>query len=364
MSLYYTEGKSKGYINVPWLMRTYPDANFIFIYGPRGSGKTYGILAWLTEQARLHDQKFFFMRRTTTEQDLLNTEQFFPYKKLNKDKKWNVQISKLTKYNAVFYEAKDRAMAAFEEKNKFDPETDRALAYTGSLSTSASIRGFDGSDIGYAFYDEFIPEQHVRRIKNEGGAFLNAYETINRNRELDGEKPIKFICAANTNQLANPIFMEMNLVGIAESMRKRKINISYLEQRGILLVDTYDSPISEQKKNTALYRAVSADSDFYGMAINNSFSDYDGTNVASLNLNDFDPYASVGDLTIYKHKTLKMMYVSFHKSGTPETYGTSAGEIRRFKSRYGTFLLTCDIYRLVYYENYTAKALFDRYLEV
>ena len=39
------------------------------------------------------------------------------------------------------------------------------------------------SDIIFA---EFIPEAHERLIKNEAAALFNFYETINRNRELDG----------------------------------------------------------------------------------------------------------------------------------------------------------------------------------
>ena len=82
-------------------------------------------------------------------------------------------------------------------------------------------------------FDEFIPERHERPIKNEGAAFLNAYETMNRNRELQGYKPIQTLCLANANDLGNPIFMELGLVSRAMRMQQTGKTMSLLRDRGI-----------------------------------------------------------------------------------------------------------------------------------
>jgi hypothetical protein len=158
--------------------------------------------------------KFIYMRRTQSQADLINKPEFSPFKSLNNDFGWKIGTDSISKYNAGFYqqiESDDRLVC-----------TGAPLGFTAALSTISNIRGFDASDVELQIYDEFIPEKHERPIKNEGAAFLNAYETINRNRELKGRKPLQCICLANANDLANPIFMELRLVRKAEQMRRKK----------------------------------------------------------------------------------------------------------------------------------------------
>ena len=51
----------------------------------------------------------------------------------------------------------------------------------GALSTFSTLRGMDLERFKVLYYDEFIPELHVRAMKAEGMAFSQTYETINRN---------------------------------------------------------------------------------------------------------------------------------------------------------------------------------------
>ena len=60
-----------------------------------------------------------------------------------------------------------------------------------ALSVVANIRGIDFSDYDYILFDEFIPSDGERPIKREFEAFLNFYETVNRNRELEGKPAVK-----------------------------------------------------------------------------------------------------------------------------------------------------------------------------
>lgn len=56
-----------------------------------------------------------------------------------------------------------------------------------TLPSIANIRGFNGSQFEDVVFDEFIPERIVIKRKAEGDALLNAYVTINGNRELEGK---------------------------------------------------------------------------------------------------------------------------------------------------------------------------------
>ena len=121
---------------------------------------------------------------------------------------------------------------------------DKILGYTAALSTISNMRGFDASDVEMLIYDEFIPEKHERTLKHEATAFLNAYETINRNREMQGKKPLQVLALANAMDLANPIFLELGIVNNIERMLDKGRSNIYLDRdRGLLVAICSNSPI-------------------------------------------------------------------------------------------------------------------------
>ena len=64
MSLYL----ESGYINQEKILSSAD--HFIFEIGPRGTGKSYGILKYILE----HKINFMLLRRTQTEADIISTE--------------------------------------------------------------------------------------------------------------------------------------------------------------------------------------------------------------------------------------------------------------------------------------------------
>ena len=294
---------------------------FNFIVGGRATGKTYGGLETMIED----NYKFIYMRRNQTQADLINKPEFSPFKSLNSDKGWNIVTKSISKYNSGFYDS-----AALEEGGL-------PLGYTAALSTISNIRGFDASDVDKAIYDEFIPEKHERPLKNEATALFNAYETINRNRELKGKPALQLLCFANANDMANTIFLELGLVKKAMEMkRKAKENrqeVYINRDRGILMVIMDDSPISKKKGNTALYRLTQG-SAFADMSLNNNFSGEEIGRIKSKPLKEYRPIVSIGELTIYTHKSDKSYYVSMHRIGNPPMYGIGDADKARFRRAY------------------------------
>ena len=51
-----------------------------------------------------------------------------------------------------------------------------------ALSTFASVRSLSAEGYEVLFFDEIIPERHEHPIKEEGLAFANVLESLNRNR--------------------------------------------------------------------------------------------------------------------------------------------------------------------------------------
>lgn len=304
--------QENGYVNIKGILSE--NLPFNFVVGGRATGKTYTSLLTVTEEKIM----FMFMRRTQAQADLINKPEFSPFKSINRDKHINIETKQISKYNSGFYQTS-------EDESKI-------IGYTCALSTVSNIRGFDAQDVKLLIYDEFIPERHERPIKNEGSAFLNAYETINRNRELKGEKPLQVLCLANSNDLSNHIFMELGLVKKAERMERKKQEISIDRDRGIGIFMLYDSPISTQKQNTALYKATK-DSEFERMSLRNTFnSDY--SNIIVRPLIEYKPIVAVGEICIYSHKSTGKLYVSTHRTGSPEIYSSGVADLARFQRCY------------------------------
>lgn len=308
-----------GYVNMKAIINA--GLPFNFVVGGRATGKTYTTLKTVKED----NIKFMFMRRTQSQLDLINKPEFSPFKSLNRDMGWNVHSVSLTKYNAGFYDA--------ELVDGKPVPSGEPIGYSCALSTVSNMRGFDASDVTLLIYDEFIPERHERPIKNEGSAFLNAYETINRNRELQGRNPLQVVCLANANDLANPIFIELGLVSKAEKMKRKGQDVSIDRNRGIGIFMLNDSPISTMKKTTALYRLTTG-SEFERMSLSNDFASRDYTNVANRPLQEYNPVVRVGELCIYQHKSNGKYYVSTHTKGSPTTYGVTETELARFRKAF------------------------------
>jgi len=315
MNLY----QESGYLDVRKILSL--GLPFNFIVGGRATGKTYTSLEIVIEDKK----KFVYMRRTQSQADLINKPEFSPFKSLNRDFEWTIGTASLSKYNAGFYEQ-------IEEDDK-QVCIGAPLGFTCALSTISNMRGFDASDVETLIYDEFIPEKHERPFKNEGSAFLNAYETINRNRELSGKKPLQCLCLANANDLANPIFMELKLVRKAEQMRRKKQEIYINKESGVGLFILDKSPISNRKKETALYRLTKG-SNFEKMSINNDFSGEEIGRINSKPIVEYKPIVAVGEVCIYEHKSNRTLYVSTHKTGSPLSFGTGDTERARFRRMY------------------------------
>ena len=295
MKIYYPD---TGYVNIGGILcEGYP---FNFICGGRGTGKTYDAL----RTARNNGIKFIFLRRTQAQADLISKAEFSIFKPLNEDEGLNIYPERVSKYNSAFV------------------ENDIQIGYTAALSTLSNMRGFDASDIQLIIYDEFIPEKHERPIKNEAAALWNAYETINRNRELKGIAPVQLLCLANANDITNPVFESLNLIRVADRMQKKGSERWTDDKRGIQLIMLQRSPISRKKGNTVLYNLTEG-SDFSRMSLDNSFN-VNRQHVRPRPLGEYIPVCMIGELCIYRHKSDPRLYCTTHQAGVfSRRFGTS-----------------------------------------
>lgn len=291
-----------GFLNQKYIqdLADHNNISFIVEIGGRQVGKTYGTLDLMLQQKR----KFILMRRTLSEMEFICNDINNPF---TAHRDYMTEIKKDSKYTGGVYLI----------SHDSDPEYIAALM---ALSAVAKIRGFNGEIYSDLIFDEFIPENHITRIRNEGEAFLNAIVTISGNRELQGAAPLRCWLLANSNNLNSPILGILNIMEKVEDMRIRDQEISVLGDRGIMIILPKSEQIMDARKKTAVFRAISPDSEFARMAFGNEFSYNDNSNIKHVNLREYILKYICGEIAYYKHKNKSEYYVSYHASGNAREY--------------------------------------------
>lgn len=340
---------SNDFINIyDYVDNDYPFQIFI---GGRGLGKTYSALGGAVSGECLG--KFIFMRRTGAELDLLldsdRGEGVNPFKPINSDYGVNIGMKSIVKNMAGIYEREQQ-----EETGKLI-HIGAPLGYGVALSTISSIRGVDFSDCSDWIYDEFIPEKHVRKIHGECDALLNAYETINRNREFSGAPPIRLWLLANSNDIYNPIFIGLGIVSEVEKMKRQGKSDRYLKDRGLAIhILPPKQSFIEKKSQTALYK-LTRGTQFYDMALSNDFAYNDFSLVAYRKLTGYTPVCGLDNAFIYRKKGDNEYYVSYAPAKCPYFKSAESQDIIRFRQQFGCMLQPYFVAGRLYFESYELK---------
>lgn len=282
----YTGG---GWVNIPAIARL--NCWCFIIIGKRQVGKTYGTLKYELENKK----RFLYLRRTTTEFDAITSDPdlnpFLPLKE--------VGISAdVVKSGKVTY-----TIGKFEYDE--DGRPTKCLEKYGigmTLPSIANIRGFNGSQFEDVVFDEFIPEKIVMKRKAEGDALLNAYVTINGNRELQGKPPLRIWLLANAFDIASPILVELGIVDdVAKLSRTGKEWM--VTNSGIFIAMPQSKAVSEKRAETAFMKHMmkNQNSKFYQMAMNNQFSYNDLSAVRPMNIKGMKPEYQVAGLYCYSY---------------------------------------------------------------
>ena len=325
------------------------DFPFQIFIGGRGCGKTFSALYGALD---LWPDRFLYMRRTAQELDLmLDSEKYGeganPFKPVNREKGRDVGLSRIVKNLAGIY---NREMVDGRPEPVGPP-----IGYGVALSTISSIRSIDFSDCTDWILDEFIPERHVRKIKNEGTALLNAYETICRNRELSGAPPLRLWMLANSNDIYNDIFIELGIVSDIERMTRKGKSDLYLKERGLAIhLINNNTEYVNKKKETALYKLTKGSS-FYEMALDNKFAYNDFSLIHRENIAGYRPICCIGKGYIYGKKGDSLLYVTYAPARCPVYDITTEQGRRNFYNDIGRRMHQYFINSRITFESYELK---------
>lgn len=263
----------------------------IVLIGKRQVGKTYGCLKQMLKRKR----SFMLMRRTTTElKTIVSNPKFNPFKPFYPEYKVDMFHSGENTFSISEYTLDENGKAVQGEE----------LGVATSLSQIAKVRGFDGSVFTDLVFDEFIPEKGVITKRSEGEDVLNALTTIGGNREILEENPrppLRVWLLANTNNIDSYILNALNLTDdILYARRKHKEEL--MLDDGTLIIQPDSTKIIEKRKETALMRRVSKNSEFYKMAIENEWAYDESPYIKTMPLKGMQPaWAYDDNIFAWKH---------------------------------------------------------------
>lgn len=306
--------QSNGYANMADMIEC--PTPFCLVIGGRGTGKTYNSISYCLKNKVL----FIYLRRTAAEMELAGKTEFSPIVKIGHDLGMELCCESLSKYVYGVYHTDS------DGKPVGTP-----IAYNMALSTIASCRSFDASSVKVILFDEAIPENHVKRMRNENLSILNMYESLNRNREMQGEPPLKLICLCNANNMEAPVLDALGCIRTLDEMRKKGQSQKVISAKGLSIFLLNNSPISADKKQTALYKLAQNQDEFRDMALDNSFSRDNYTDIENRPLSEYIPIASIGSICLYRHKHNYEWYVSETISGKPVQFENTITDRQRFR---------------------------------
>lgn len=305
---------------------------FIFIcIGGRGTGKTYGTLKGLVEDRK----KFIYMRSSEKELDY-STGNDNPFKSINRDLEKHIVMKKLGGKYLIY-----------------DEEDGESYGVGLDLLKGAKAKGSDYSDYEYIIFDEFIPLQTIKTAtyKKSGTLLFQFLETVNRNREVEGESSIKLILLSNAESLDSPILEFWGLSDIIYQMVITNTELEYLKEEDIVISVPKDVPISSKKRESALYRSIrNKDNKVVSMALDNNFYTEDFSNVGVLPQNILVPLFSIEDLYFYDVKNTNLVYCSKRKHNK-----NNFKDFKQATSSIGLEIHALNVNDMLFFENYDVK---------
>lgn len=283
-----------GWINIPAIAALPTFINIII--GPRQVGKTYGTLKYFLDENISH----LYLRRTKEElKAVVDDPTLNPYLALT-DEGYNVGLQKVSNYTWAIGDLD-------EESEKVRVKNRRGLA--AGMFSVYSIRGFSGRLYTEGVYDEFIPEIAVNKKNGEGDAVLNAYTTINGNRELFGQPPFRLWLLANANDLFSPVLEAFHVTGAVESLVRT--GKEWTIKDGVFVCLPRSEKAVGKRKKTALmgYLEKNGGGAFYDMAMRNQFSYSDIRLVKPKPIRGYKPYMRLGAYFIWERGNGDSLYM-------------------------------------------------------
>ena len=302
-----------------------------FFIGGRGIGKTYSALTFVLEKK----EKFIYLRNTIIQLDECCGNFGNPFKKWAKDHGRKIFMKKEKSHAIIYEDIKGEIVE---------------VGYGAALSSFDSLRGVDLSDVKFVLFDEFIEKStlHFDQYK----AYDDFYETINHNRDLLGEDPLKIILLSNAQKLANKILAGKNIIGVIERMM---LSDQKLWSNNSIFICMAYSEVSELKKESAFYKDMDKNSRTYKENLLNQFANDSFYGVKKRPLKEYIGVCKIDDVYIYRHKSNNKYYACMSQCTNIPEYD-SKNNFSVFYRTFGSLLDRSYGYGALEFSDFTTKS--------
>lgn len=308
-----------------------------FFIGGRRIGKTFSTFSYIYQR-----QPFIYVRNTQAQIDESCTTLGNPFKKWNRVLDHDLHMKK-EKSHALILEG--------------EGDNEHEVGYAAALSSLGAMRGLDLSDCTIGLFDEFIEKKTLNY--NQGAYYDDLYESINSNRELEGEKPFTMILLSNAQKLNNSILASKNLITPIEGMIRSGQQTMSTPNSFICLPV---SEVSELKKQTAFYQGMEG-TKIYAEALDNKFANDSFYGIAKRPLKEYIGVCMIDDIYIYKHKSNGKYYACFTQCLNIPTF-TSKDNFAVFYRSYGHKFDVMAATGCLEYSDFTAKSRLNEILKI
>lgn len=333
--------------------------HFFYFCGGRGIGKTYGACDFILKVSRGelelfhgfadYSKKFLFMRITAVEAQSIASEESNVFKTYNLNEGTCINSDYNSKINLGNFYA--------------DAERTEHIGYCASLSTFSNLRGVDFSDIGILLVDEAIPEKRQKSsIKRQGMLMLNAIETINRNRALEGKEELVVIFMSNPIDLGNELLAELGFTSYLNKMFFKGQTKITVPEKSMYIQQWKDHKVSEEKKEkSALYKFATG-TGFVERATSGEFRDNDMSVVKpNTQLNDYVPFFKLDMFTVCKHKAKNELFITTSKISCSTNY--MPRDLKYVREVFGMRYKLMRNRSLIFVDDYKTLTLFDSMMQ-
>lgn len=277
----------------------------IYICGGRGIGKSYSAyklchhlgIGELKFDEYEEQNMFLYLRRTEKQIIAVTSEEGNAFKRYNKDNGVNIHcdFNKTLGFGKYYIEEED---------------VERHIGYAAALSTFSNLRGIDYSDIQFILYDECIEESKTKTpIKREGFLLLNVFETINRNRELQGKPACVLLMLSNPIDLGSTLLSQLNITPILSKMILKNQQRITIPERSLHIEKLTSHGISQEKENTVLYKFAKG-TGFNEETLSGDFVGNDMSIIKNVPIQEYKAIICIEDtITIFEHKDNEMYHV-------------------------------------------------------
>lgn len=218
-----------------------------FVTSPRGAGKSFSTLKFVTERATEHGEEFVYIRRQQNELDVAVPTLYSPL---------------LAKGLFEDYEIKNSGIS-------FTANGD-IIGYYLSISAAHKLKSVGFPKVKYIIFDEFISESK-KYISGEVTKFLSLIETIARMRD-----DIQIICLANQNTIYNPYYSYFGVRPASPKTVKTRF------RKKSILIYQYQAEEYKKAKRLTKFASLISGTDYGGFILDNEAIDDDYSFVIKL----------------------------------------------------------------------------------